>query len=265
MKRSYALYLYFKGKYDILSEKKYTTFAGTLVFFLIMSLMPFAVWLTLIFGRLNVPLDKMLALPVFQSVKRIILYVREEAIGAKRGVSVLFIATSLYSLTGLFYHMRRSGEIIYEYRRAKSGWKVRIAALVFTFAVMILCVLSAFVYSMGAFLLSKILSNRIERLLEYLLFLALSFFLIWLLNFYICPYKVRFRELVYGTAITVGAWSVALVGFAVYLKIGNTGKLYGALGTLIVFLLWLYVLMTCFIAGVIFNSEKIRERESKKL
>lgn len=43
------------------------------------------------------------------------------------------------------------------------------------------------------------------------------------------------------------------------------GKLYGALSAIIVFMLWLYVLMICFVVGVIFNSEKISARESKTL
>ena len=45
-----------------------------------------------------------------------------------------------------------------------------------------------------------------------------------------------------------------MAGFAVYLKFGNTGRLYGAISAAFVFLLWLYVLMVCFVAGVAFNS-----------
>ena len=89
--------------------------------------------------------------------------------------------------------------------------------------------------------------------------------LVLLLNVYICPYKSKLRELLPGTLITMAAWAVTLIGFTIYLKIGNMGRLYGALSAIIVFMLWLYVLMICFVAGVIFNSEKISSRESKKL
>ena len=64
---------------------------------------------------------------------------------------------------------------------------------------------------------------------------------------------------------SIPLWAVTLIGFTIYLKIGNMGRLYGALSAIIVFMLWLYVLMICFVAGVIFNSEKISSRESKKL
>ena len=108
-----------KEQYQILAEKKYTTIAGTLVYFLIMSITPLAFWLTLLFGKLNISSESMLELPVFESVKNILLYIRDEANKATTGASVFLIATTLYSATNLFYHMRRSGEIIYDYRRQK--------------------------------------------------------------------------------------------------------------------------------------------------
>ena len=50
-----------------------------------------------------------------------------------------------------------------------------------------------------------------------------------MLNAYVCPYKTKPREIVKGTLFTVAAWAAALAGFAVYLKFGNTGRLYGAI------------------------------------
>ena len=50
--------------------------------------------------------------------------------------------------------------------------------------------------------------------------------------------------------------------FSVYLSFGNKEKLYGALALVIVFLLWLYWLMICFVAGVIFNKQKTKPPRS---
>jgi hypothetical protein len=81
-----------------------------------------------------------------------------------------------------------------------------------------------------------------------------------LLNIYICPFKRPIKNFLKGTSITVVAWAVAIVGFTIYLKISNVKRLYGALSTIIVFLLWLYMLMLGFIVGVIFNSEKNKKK-----
>ena len=257
-------YRYLREKYDLLSLKKYTTIAGTLVFFLIMSIVPLSFWLTLLVGKLPVNTDKLLTLPVFSSVQNILAYVQAEAQNATAGASLILIFTTLYSSTNLFYQMRKSGELIYEYSPEKRGLKLRLGALVLLIIVMATLVVFLLVFALGSFLFSKIFSSAWERLLEYLLLIAVAFLLVMLLNIYICPYKAKLRCFLFGSSVTVLAWTVAAVGFSVYLKISNMDRLYGALSALIVFLLWLYILMICFIVGVIFNSERVVALKKKK-
>ena len=264
MEKLRKVYRFLKEKYDLLSLKKYNTIAGTLVFFLIMSIVPLAFWLTLLVGKLPIDFEKILQLSVFSSVKQVLLYVREEAANATASTSIVLLVTTLYSSTNLFYQMRRSGELIYDYHRPKQGFKLRLGALALMFIVMALVLAFGLLFAIGTYLFSRLVTGGWERFADYALLLALSFALALLLNAYICPYKMPLKYFLPGTALTVSAWAVSVVGFAFYLKIGNMNKLYGALSTLIVFLLWLYILMICFIVGVIFNSEKIvSEKKSK--
>ncbi len=250
-------YQYIKDKYALLALKKYTTIAGTLVFFLIMSIVPLTFWLTLIVGKIPVDTTRLLRLPVFDSVKEMLSYVQTEAKNATAGASVILLVTTLYSSTTLFYQMRLSGEIIYEFPRPKRGLRVRLSALVLLLIVMLAALALTAVLALGTFMFASYLSKGAERLADYALLIVVSFGLTILLNAYICPYKTQLKRFLPGALLTVAAWAVAVVGFSAYLKIGNVSKLYGALSVVIVFLLWLYVMMICFIAGVIFNSEKI--------
>jgi membrane protein len=263
MEKLRGLYRYLRKKYDLLSVKKYTTLAGTLVFFLIMSIVPLSFWLTLLIGKLPIQADKVLTLPVFDSVKDILLYVQKEAANATAGASVILVFTTLYSSTNLFYQMRRSGELIYDFHPEGQGLKIRLGALVLLIIVLATVVLFSLVFALGSFLFSRLLSKMWERIADYLLLAAVSFLLVLLLNMYICPFKAKLRFFLPGTWVTLVSWTVAVVGFSVYLKIGNVSRLYGALSTLIVFLLWLYILMIGFIAGVIFNSDKIAKMQKK--
>ena len=120
------------------------------------------------------------------------------------------------------------------------------------------------VFALGSFLFSRLLSKTWERIADYLLLAGVAFLLVLLLNIYVCPFKAKGRCFLLGTTVTVLAWAVAIFGFSVYLKIGNVRRLYGALSTIIVFLLWLYILMIGFIVGVILNSERILKRHKKK-
>jgi uncharacterized BrkB/YihY/UPF0761 family membrane protein len=231
-----------------------------------MSIVPLSFWLTLLIGKLPIQTDQVLALPVFDSVKDILLYVQQEAENATTGASIILIFTTLYSSTNLFYQMRKSGEIIYDYRRPKHGLKLRLGALALLFIVVLLILAFVVTFALGTILFSRFLPAILERIADYTLLVALAFALALLLNAYICPYKAPLKKFVPGALLTVGAWAVAVTGFAIYLKISNMDKLYGALSALIVFFLWLYALMICFIAGVIFNSERVirSKRKGKK-
>lgn len=266
MERLRKVYRFLKAKYDLLSLKKYTTIAGTLVFFLIMSIVPLCFWLTLLIGKLPVDIEQIFELSVFDSVKNILLYVQKEAAGATAGASVVLIVTTLYSSTNLFYQMRKSGELIYDFHRKKQAFRLRAGALVLMFVLMFMFAAFLLLFALGTFLFSRFLPRVLELVADYSLLALLSFALVLLLNMYICPYKQKPRDFLSGTFLTVAAWAVVSVGFALYLKISNLDKLYGALSAIIVFLLWLYVLMICFIVGVIFNSEKIMlaRRELKR-
>ncbi len=257
------LYRFFKEKYELVSLKKYTTIAGTLVFFFIMSIMPLSFWLSLLIGKLPIDLEQVLGLSVFESVKNILLYVQKEATSATASVSFLLIITTLYSSTNLFYQMRRSGEIIYEFKRRKRGLNVRLGALLLVFVVMIIIILFLLLFALGSFLFARIFSGAWAIAAEYALLAAVSFLLVLLLNMYVCPYKTHIRRFLPGTILTICLWAIAIVGFSVYIRVGNVRRLYGALSVIIVFLLWLYVLTTCFSIGVIFNSESITEERKK--
>lgn len=244
--------------------KKYTTIAGTLVFFLITSIMPLTFWLTLVIGRLPIDTEQIFELSVFSSVKSVLDYIRREAANATTGASVVLIFTTLYSSTNLFYQMRRSGEIIYDHYKPRQGFRLRLGALVLMLLIVLMIVAFVLIFALGTFLFSRVLPATLEKFADYALLAALAFALALLLNAYICPYKTSMKHFIPGAALTVAAWAVAATGFAVYLQISNMDKLYGALSAMIVFLLWLYVLMICFIAGVIFNSERVVAARAEK-
>ena len=165
MKRLKKGYGFLREKYELLSVKKYTTLAGTLVFFLLMSIVPFTFWLTLIIGRLPVDTSELFSLPIFASVKIILLYVQEVAQNATTGASVLLVLTTRYSATNFFYQMRKSGEIIYDFYRKKQGLKLRINALVLMLAVIFLFTVFLSLLALGGFLFDKYLPRALSTIL----------------------------------------------------------------------------------------------------
>lgn len=248
-----------------LSEYKFTTIAGTLVFFLIMSLVPFLFWLVLLFGK-SVDIEQIFALELFEWASDLLVFFRNNAEDATAGAGILFLATTLWSSTGFFYHLRRSGEIIYHYRRKKNGWKVRASAAVFTL-LLLLYFAAAGAVLIGANLFARSLPQWLFYLTVYALVMAFGFFAAWILNLYICPYRCSPSDTVIGSLLTAVLWLVFSVAFTVYLRFANPERLYGALSLFIVFLLYLYWIMIGFTSGVIYNRRamKLKELDHKKL
>ena len=253
-----------RGTFSYLSAKKYTTLAGTMAFFLVMSVVPFLFWLTLIFGKLNIDYTQLLELEIFIEFKSILLYFRDSAQNATAGASVVLLATRLYSSTNLFYHMRRSGEIIYDSTRKKGGWLIRLSAVVFIFIVMILFLAGVTLFLLGNSLLSRLFPSFVAQVSVYALFGVFMFGLLLLLNLYICPYRIGVKNAVWGSLLTLLLGGIASFGFTVYVNFGSMEKLYGAAVFLILFLLWLYLLMICFVIGVILNCYLL-EKDKKRI
>ena len=154
------IWRYIAGQYRQLIEKKYTTLAGTLVFFLLMSLVPMLFWATLLLGKLQVQ-TAAFALPGMEQFSEVLEYIQGEAQNATSGASVFLLITSLYSATTLFYQMRKSGEIIYETSSLSGGLRTRLGALALLFLMMSLIALTlmgftAVSFFLGGFILAAI-------------------------------------------------------------------------------------------------------------
>ena len=254
-----------RGAFHYLSSKKYTTLAGTMAFFLVMSVVPFLFWLTILFGRLNIDYTRIFDLEIFKDVKDVFVYLREAAQNATTGASVILLVTTLYSSTNLFYHMRRSGEIIYGGGRRKGSLAVRLSALVLIFIVMLMLVVGVSVFILGNAFLQRILPSFIAQIAVYVLFGVFAFALVLLLNVYICPFRVSPKDAVWGSMLTVLLGGTASFGFTLYASFSSLEKLYGAAVFFILFLLWLYLLMICFVIGVIFNCYFLEKNKKAKM
>jgi len=70
-----------------------------------------------------------------------------------------------------------------------------------------------------------------------------------------------FRWITPGSVLAVGAWLVASAGFAFYIaKFDSYNRTYGALGGVIIFLVWLWLTNVAILLGAEFDAELGRAR-----
>lgn len=250
-------------KFRYYSDRRFSTIAGTLVYFLLMSIAPFTLWLTLVFG--NVDVEQILAHDTFEAVSPVIRYLKTSAESAASGAGIIFLITSLYSSTNFFYHLRRSGEIIYDCPRVKGGLKLRLFSVLTILATIIIVALIAGVSVIGGAFLENFMPELISRTIAAVFLTMLAFFAAVMLNIIACPYRMNFDDAVTGSLLTTALWLVFAVGFGIYTQFANPERLYGKIAAVIIFLLWSYAMMSCFVIGMINNGSYVRKKQLKKL
>lgn len=251
-----------RAELKIYTDKRFSTIAGTLVYFLLMSIAPFIVWLTLLLGSIDI--QRFISSSLFDSILPFLTYLEQSAQSAASGAGLILLITSLYSSTNFFYHLRRSGEIIFQTSHTGGGIKLRvISAALIILTILLLAFLAAFAVT-GRWILATFMPEILCDIISFLYLGILAFFCAVLLNLFACPYKLRVGEVIKGSLITSALWLIFIVGFAIYLRFASPGKLYGAIASVIIFLLWCYFMMCCLVIGMIKNGEDINVKKLKK-
>lgn len=240
------------------SDKRFSTLAGTLVYFLLMSVTPFLFWLAIIVGEID--LSFVTDNEIFSAVTPVLEYLQTSAKGATGGAGIILIVTSLWSSTNFFYHLRRSGEIIYDSRLKKNGLSLRFSSLLAVFATIILLAFAAAIPFLGLGVLTTIMPEWLAQTISIIFLTMAAFFVALLLNIFACPYKIGFENTVQGVFLTVLLWLVFAVGFTVYLRFADPTRLYGAVAAVIVFLLWCYLMVNSLVIGIIYNRKNCTYR-----
>ena len=246
VKRGYA---YIRALSTLLTRHRVTTIAGALTFFLVLSVVPLFFWLTLLLGRTGITAED-LTFELFAWAEELLAYVSTHAGEAASGAGVVLIVTTLWSASAFFYHLKRSGELLYGISRPHRGLRARIHAVLVTLIAVLVLAAAA-----GALVLlqraMQPLPSAWRIVLMGALFLVLGYLTARAFIFYISPQRLPKRAAREGSLLISLLWLGASIVFVVYARLGSKEKLYGALSLVVVFFLFLYWCMICLASGVV--------------
>lgn len=251
--------------HKFLVSKRYSTLAGSMSFFLILSFIPSLFLILIIFDRFNLSLEvDFTNSNIPNNIANILNYIFNNTKEITGEYSLLFLLTAVYSASNLFHHIIRSVELIYNkayYKESKMG---RIVPIILLIMFLFLIALLFFLYAFIQLLLVNI--NVYLRFFINLLLVILTFLTIVLyLHKYLTPIKVKFKDCIQGASFTVFFSIFASLLFFLYINnYANYEKIYGALALIIVILLWIYILMIGFIIGLIINYKYQKKTEYYK-
>jgi membrane protein len=201
----------------------------------------------------------------------------DEIVRNKGGAGALLgfgLLVALWSASGWVGAFTRAMNAIYEVREGRPFWKLRPLQVVITLATVLLIslVLIAVVISgpiahaVGSALSVGDTAVTVWGVAKWPVLLVVLMVMVAGL-YYIAPNvrQPRLRWVTPGGIVAVVTWILASAGFGLYVSnFGSYGKTYGTLGSVITFLVWMWLSNLALLFGGELDSELERERELKR-
>lgn len=239
--------------YKILKEKNYTTLAGSIAFFFIINGGALIFLISLIFNLFNLRFTA-----YFPStnpfVNELLLYVDNNSLSYFKTYSFILIVTSIWSSSTLFYHLLKSGELIYEKKRKKYPFFIRILSVLFVAIFLVIILSSIIILILGNLILAHLNNNLLSILIKIFMLLIVPSIAIFFFLIFVPPVKLKFKNVYKGALFTLSFWIVSTLLFQIYLNIFNNFKaIYGALTFVIIGMIYIYLLAIGLVIGLVIN------------
>jgi membrane protein len=184
---------------------------------------------------------------------------------------VVGLVLALWSASGYVGAFGRAMNVVYEVAEGRPVWKLRPVMYAITLVVVVLAVViiaclvlsGPIVTAIGDAVGLSAAALTAWNIAKWPVALLLVMFVVAVLYHFTPNVKhPRFRWISLGSAVAIGVWILASVGFAFYVTtFASYGSTYGTLGTVIVFLLWLWITNLALLFGAELDSEIERTRE----
>jgi membrane protein len=265
------------GFIDRLRQDHIGAYAAQAAYFLMMSFIPFILFLTTIVQytplTYRVVRDAIITV-VPSNLQVFVLGIVAEVYGRNAAIMPIAVLTTLWSAGKGLQSLINGLNVIYHVKETR-GWLLnRLYSIVWTVL---------FVVALIGSLLILVLGNRIQeivsryipfigRVLQRVMdqrtfFVFLVLFLIFVLLYKVLPNrKASFRSQIPGALFTTAAWSLFSYFFSIYFDLfPNFMNMYGSLATIILVMLWLDICMILVLYGAELNAYFEKEFRQAKV
>ena len=184
---------------------------------------------------------------------------------------IVGIATALWTASGYVGAFMRAANVVYEVEEGRSVFKLRPLQMLVTLLLVLLLALV-----LVALVLTGPLADAVGSavglgssavvawdIAKWPVLLAVVVIMIALLYYASPNAKLHgIKSILPGAALAVVVWLIASAGFAFYVaNFGSYDKTYGALGGVVIFLVWVWLSNVAILLGAELNAERERSRQ----
>jgi len=256
----------FKKMLMLIKSPELRILPGQLAYFLIISLIPFVAMIGAIAGIFNISTSN-ITVDLGKSVPDVVINVINSLINGK-GMNfniAMFFATAFVLASNGMHSMIITANEIYKIEN-KDIISRRIKAILMMILLMLLFLFLLIVPVFGGAILSFIKnyvsdSNAIDffykvfQVCKYPFTVVVLYFNIKLLYVISPDDTIKAETTTYGSIFTTIGWIVASSIYSVYVGTFNTYNIfYGSISSILVLLIWVYILSYIFVLGLIINA-----------
>jgi len=244
--------------------------AAQLAYYSLLALFPALLFLTALMGLFPINtstsglmqyLQRMLPGDAFSLIQK---YLDSVVQGSGSDLVSLGILGALWASSSWITAIIEALNVAYDATETRPFWKVRLVGIVLTIGVAWFIILSTALVLYGGNMIEWVadrfglgwLFATTWKLLQWPVIVLLMCVAVAVI-YYVCPnIKQDWRWITPGSAFAVGSWILVSLGFKLYVNnFGNFNVAYGAIGGVIVLLLWLYLSGLVILVGGEFNAE----------
>lgn len=264
MRNVYRLYYIARDFGWQMSKKNISSYAASMAFFLFLSMFPLLMALCAILPYTTLTEDNLIsAITRFtpNAMDNMVVSVVSDVYAKSAGTITIFAIVAIWSAAKAMLAMIRGLNAVYDFEERRNYFVLRCIACIYTVIMLVAMVLALFVMVFGNVIVDILLTDipPLHLLVQFVM--HFRFLLSWavltlafgLIYAYIPSSKLRFKTQIPGAAFSAIIWSGASFAFSVYVDHFSGFGTYGSLTTVVIMMLWFYLLMYILLIGAHIN------------
>lgn len=264
MRTIYRLYYIFRDFNWQMTKKNIAAFAASTAFFLFLSMIPLLMALCAILPYTALTEDNLInAIMKFtpDAMDALVISVVSDVYARSAGTITIFALVTVWSASKAMLALIRGLNAVNDFEERRNYFILRFIACVYTVIILAAMILALFVMVFGNVIVNLLLRDipPLHILMQFIMhfrFLiswAVLTFIFALIYAYVPNSKMRFKGQIPGAAFSAIMWSAASFVFSIYVDHFNGFGTYGGLTTVVIMMIWFYLLMYIVLIGAHIN------------
>ena len=264
MRTIYRLYYIFRDFSWQMTKKNIAAFAASTAFFLFLSMIPLLMALCAILPYTTLTEENLInAITQFtpDAMNALVISIVSDVYARSAGTITIFAIVTIWSASKAMLALIHGLNAVNDFEERRNYFVLRFIACIYTVIILIAMILALFVMVFGNVIVNFLLADipPLHIVMQFVMhfrflfswgILTLIFALIYA---YVPNNKMCFKSQIPGAAFSAVMWSAASFFFAVYVDHFNGFGTYGGLTTVVIMMIWFYLLMYILLIGAHIN------------